>query len=338
MKIVVLAGGISTEREISIVSGSEVCRALRERGHAAILVDVYFGNDMLKLETVFDETYDLEAAISHIKQFDVSNLVPRKSFFGPNVLSLCEAADIVFMALHGESGENGKVQAAFDLLGIKYTGSGSLGSALAMDKWISKQLFFENNVPTPKGILIRHDMPRQSATEYGMNFPCMVKTCCGGSSVGVYLTRTEEEFASALTEAFYYEPNVVVEEYVKGREFSVAVVAGEAYPVIEIAPLEGFYDYTNKYQPGAAVETCPANISAEQTKQMQDYAVKACRALRIEGYGRIDFLMNDGGDMYCLEANTLPGMTPTSLIPQEAQALGMDFGQLCERLIQVSIG
>lgn len=154
--------------------------------------------------------------------------------------------------------------------------------------------------------------------------------------MGVYITETEEDFEKSLEEAFTYEPEVVLEAYVKGREFSVGVVDGEAYPIIEIAPLVGFYDYKNKYQPGSTIETCPAELTKEQTEKMQEYAVRAYEALRLKSYGRIDFLMDEEGEMFCLEANTLPGMTPTSLLPQEAQALGMSFADLCERLIEVS--
>lgn len=340
MKIVVLAGGISTERQISIVSGTQVCKALRERGHRAILVDVWFGQAGADAAEAFPEQYDTEAAAAYISSFNnqvEDSVAERREFFGPQVVELCKAADVVFMALHGENGENGKVQAAFDLFGIRYTGSGYLGSALAMDKGLSKQLFRENGVPTPAGVLAHREEPRKTAKGYGIGLPCVVKTCCGGSSVGVYIAETEEDFERSLEEAFSYEPEVVLEAYVKGREFSVGVVDGEAYPIIEIAPLTGFYDYKNKYQPGSTIETCPADLTEEQARKMQDYAVRAYEALRLGGYGRIDFLMNEKGEMFCLEANTLPGMTPTSLLPQEAQALGMSFADLCERLIEVSI-
>ena len=169
-----------------------------------------------------------------------------------------------------------------------------------------------------------------------MSLPVVVKPCCGGSSVGVSIVREQAQLEQALLDAFRYEENVIVEEYVEGREFSVGVIDGEALPVIEIAPVEGFYDYKNKYSQGATVETCPAKLTPEQTRKMQRYAEEGAKALGITGYARLDFLMKENGDMYCLEANTLPGMTPTSLLPQEAAAMGMDFGQLCMRLIEVS--
>lgn len=340
MNIVVLAGGISTEREISIVSGTKVCEALREKGHRAILLDVFFGNTGLQADLAFTETYDVTAAAAYMRSFDseVEEAVKsQKEFFGPAVLELCKAADVVFLALHGENGENGKVQAAFDLLGITYTGSGYLGSALAMDKGISKQLFLENGVPTPISVMLKKEEGVKSLDDIGMGLPCVVKTCCGGSSVGVYIANTREEYEQAVKDAFHYEDEIIIETYVKGREFSIGVVDGEAYPIIEIAPIQGFYDYRNKYEPGSTIETCPAELTADLTKKMQDYAVLAYHVLRLENYARVDFLMDEENHMYCLEANTLPGMTPTSLLPQEAGALGMSFADLCERLIEVSL-
>ena len=340
MKIVVLAGGTSTERDVSIVSGTDVCKALRSKGHQAILVDVFFGKEGANPDTAFCEEYDLEADVEYIKSFNGQVKEAGSSgrdFFGPAVLDLCRAADVVFLALHGANGEDGKVQAAFDLYRIPYTGTGYLSSAMAMDKGITKKLFSVSGVPTPHGVVLCKGKCTRSLADYGMEFPVVVKTCCGGSSIGVYIAHNQEEYEAALDGAFSYENQVVVEEYIEGREFSVGVVDGKAYPVIEIAPLEGFYDYKNKYAAGAAVETCPAEITEEQTKRMQKYAEDGCRVLGIEGYARLDFLMKENGEMYCLEANTLPGMTPTSLLPQEAAVLGMDYPALCEELIRISL-
>lgn len=340
MKIVVLAGGTSTERDVSIVSGKMVCQALREKNHEAVLLDVYFGNADICVENAFTGEYDVEESVSYITSFNdqlKQEVKQPRDFFGPNVLALCKAADIVFLALHGENGENGKVQAAFDLFQIKYTGSGYLSSALAMDKGLTKKLFRANRVPCPAGIILEKEAYDTDLAAAGIEFPVVVKPCCGGSSVGVYIVNDQQEYEKALQEAFSYEREVVVEQYIKGREFSVGVVAGEAYPVIEIAPLEGFYDYKNKYSQGAAIETCPANLSREQAEEMQEYAVRGVEALFIEGYSRLDFMMDEQGRMYCLEANTLPGMTPTSLLPQEAGALGIEYPELCEKLIEVSL-
>ena len=339
MNIIVLAGGNSTEREVSIASGQGVCKALRERNHKAVLLDPYFGASQ-KEENLFPTEYDVDKAADAMREMSSKleeTMKTRKGFFGPNVLEICKEADIVFLALHGANGEDGKVQSVLDLMGIKYTGSGPLSSGMAMDKGITKMVFEAKGVPTPKGITLEKGKCSSQLADYGMGFPVIVKPCCGGSSVGVYIANNQKEYEEALDNAYSYEDEVVVEEYVKGREFSVAVVDGKAYPVIEIAPLQGFYDYKNKYQPGSTVETCPAEISDELTEKMQRHAEAGAKALSLEAYCRLDFIMKENGDMYCLEANTLPGMTPTSLIPQEAKVLGIDYPSLCEELIHVSM-
>ena len=206
-----------------------------------------------------------------------------------------------------------------------------------MNKDMAKQLFAYGDIPAPKGIGMTKETREDDVTKLGLTLPCVVKPCCGGSSIGVTIVRDAAEFKAALDEAFKWEDHLIIEEYVKGREFSVGVLEGKALPVIEIAPIQGFYDYKNKYQAGSTVETCPAEISPELTAKMQENAVKAAKALGLTGYSRLDFMMKENGDMYCLEANTLPGMTPTSLIPQEAKVLGMDYPTLCEELIRISL-
>ncbi len=340
MKIVVLAGGISTERDVSLSSGSQIYRALKRKGHQAILLDVYLGYTGADADTVFEKEEDWAkemGAISEnkpdIEQIKAMRPDGAKNFFGPNVIKICQAADVVFMALHGENGENGKIQACFDLMGITYTGTDSVSSAICMDKGITKDIFACYKIPTPMGIRLKKGQEQ----EVQIPFPCIVKACCGGSSVGVSIANKEEEYEDALKEAFLYDDEVVIEQYIKGREFSVGVMDGRALPVIEIAPLVGFYDYKNKYQAGSAVETCPAEISEEKTKEMQGYAELAFKALRLKNYARMDFMMGEDGALYCLEANTLPGMTPTSLLPQEAAAEGVSFDELCEKIIAAAL-
>ena len=346
MKIVVLAGGLSTERDVSFVTGESVSRALRENGHQVIMLDVFmgYGEEETDVSDIFSNPQTLESDPRTITA-DAPDLAAVKAmrkdqsdaFFGPNVLAICAQADIVFMGLHGENGENGKVQAALDLYGIPYTGSGYLSSALAMDKEYTKRLFLVDGIPTPNGISCSRETAPATLSETGLSFPVVVKPCCGGSSIGVSIVENEEDFASALAEAFALEERVLVESYIKGREFFVGVIEYEALPVIEIAPITGFYDYKNKYKAGSAVETCPADLPDFITHQMQMVAVHAAHALGLDTYARMDFLLSDDGKMYCLEANTLPGMTPTSLLPQEALAAGMDFNALCECLIEVSM-
>ncbi len=338
MKIVVLAGGISSERDVSLSSGGMIYRALRKNGHQAILLDVYlgyeeetegiFGRDTDWADTVMavgEECPDLEA----VKALRGDG---GKGFFGPHVLEICQEADCVFLALHGANGEDGRIQACFDLLGIPYTGADFTGSCLAIDKGITKDLFRAHGVPTPRGIR----MKRGERETEEIPYPRIVKTSCGGSSIGVCIANDTSEYERAKEEAFRYGGEVIVEQYIKGREFSVGVMDGKALPVIEMAPKEGFYDYRNKYQAGTTVETCPAQIPEEKSRRMQEIAEQVFAILRLKSYARMDYIMSGDGEIYCLEANTLPGMTPTSLLPQEAVAAGMDFGQLCEEIVRMA--
>ena len=222
MKIVVLAGGTSTERSVSITSGTMVCKALREKNHQAVLVDIFCGIEVNgNLEEAFaEENYDVDKAAEYMHSFDEKldeMIASRRRFFGRNVLELCEAADVVFLALHGANGEDGKVQATFDLLGIPYTGTGYLSSALAMDKSITKQFFRAHNVPTPNGVTLKKGQESEPLSSFGLELPVVVKPCCGGSSVGVYIAHTNEEYWQAMKDAFSYEPEVVVEEYILCR-------------------------------------------------------------------------------------------------------------------------
>ena len=344
MKIVVLAGGLSTERDVSFKTGEMVTKALRENGHQVILLDVFMGYSDKEedLTGIFDRAEAVSVKVAAIPETapDLEKVKAQRkdqsdNFFGPNVIELCRMADIVFMALHGENGENGKIQAAFDLFGIRYTGTGYLGSALAMNKGMAKQLFLENGIPTPRGTSLKRGEDAAKIETCGIHFPCVVKPCSGGSSIGVSIVHDKAEYEQALKEAFRWENELVIEEYVKGREFSVGVIDFQALPIIEIAPVEGFYDYKNKA--GSTVETCPAELSEQITKEMQGYAEKVAEVLGLNTYSRTDFLLDAEDHIFCLEANTLPGMTPTSLLPQEAKVTGVDFNQLCEKLIESSM-
>ncbi|MCD8069231.1 MAG: D-alanine--D-alanine ligase [Lachnospiraceae bacterium] len=340
MKIVVLAGGISTERDVSLSSGMGAYRALKSLGHQVILVDVFLGVPGEIPEDIFTMEKDWAAEIDQVGEEhpDIDRIIAmrpdwQKCFFGPNVISLCQRADVVFMALHGAEGENGKIQACFDLMGIRYTGTDYVSCALAMDKSIAKDLFRQHGIPTPAGISLKKGEPDPRTVP----FPLVVKCCNGGSSVGTYIVTDASEYEAAKAGAFALDDEIIVEQYIQGREFSVGVVNGEALPVIEIAPITGFYDYKNKYQPGSTVETCPALLAEEKTREMQACAEAVFRVLHLKNYARMDFMMGGDGSIYCLEANTLPGMTPTSLLPQEALALGMDYARLCQWIIDISM-
>ncbi len=346
MNIVVLAGGLSTERDVSFQSGKRIAQALREKGHKALLVDSYLGieKDEKDWQEIFeqDEKYSLSVgeipkAEPDLEAVKASRREKSASFFGPNVIEACRQADIVFLALHGADGENGKLQAAFDLLGIRYTGNSSMSCALAMDKGIAKHFFHHYGIPTPAGFSIKKSAyVRESAIEH-THFPCVVKPSSGGSSIGVSIVKDIADFDTALKEAFRFEEEILVEDFIKGREFSVGVLDGVALPVIEIAPKSGFYDYKNKYEAGAADEICPADIDEDTAYRMQLYAERVMTALGLSVYARMDFILDEKGDIFCLEANTLPGMTPTSLMPQEAEVVGISYGDLCEEIIQLSM-
>lgn len=342
MNIVVLSGGLSTERNVSLTTGAMVQNALIANGHHAILADVFMG---YKLSGSIEDEFKNATKPAAIEK--VSELVPdieaiKKSrgnaddvFFGENIIDLCSYADIVFMALHGENGENGRLQAAFDLLGIKYTGSGYLGCAVSMHKNLTKQMFTAFKVPTPQGRMIKKG-ENCSFSEFKSE-ALVVKPCCGGSSIGVYIVRDEAEFENAVNEAFKFEDEILIEEYISGREFSVGVLGDSVLPAIEIIPKDGFYDYKNKYQADLTIEVCPAEITKEQSDKMQKAAMDAFKTLGLGGYARMDFLLDKNDNIYCLEANSLPGMTPTSLLPQEAAAVGISYNDLCERIIQLGL-
>ena len=340
MKILVLYGGLSNERDVSFSTGTGAARALRAQGHRVALMDLFLGydGDLEDPAVLFTEDVELSTAAISEASPDLDKIRAMRSnpecIVGPNVLAVSKVADIVFLALHGEEGENGKLQALLDLNGIKYTGSGYLGSAIAMHKGLTKTILRDNRIDTPEGITIT----RGETPYMDIGFPCVVKPCSGGSSVGTSIVQTRAEYAAALELAFSYENKVIVETYIKGRELTVGVIDGKAMPVIEIIPKTGFYDYRNKYQAGATEEICPAQIGTEATKRAQRLAEQVGEALLIDAYYRVDILWDTISDkMFCLEANTLPGMTPTSLIPQMAAAQGMSYASLCEKIIEVSM-
>lgn len=345
MKIVVLAGGLSTERDVSITSGILVAKALRETGHKVVLLDVFMGYEepYCNIEELFETGYDftkelgVRESIPDLEQIKNTRKNKSDCYLGDHVADICKNADITFLALHGDIGENGKLQATFDVLGIKYTGSGYLGSAVAMNKGLSKNVFAANGISTPAGAVYQKADQETGAVSNWNTFPCVVKPCSGGSSVGVYIANNREEFLQALEKAFVYETEVIVEQYIKGREFSVGILGDVALPIIEIIPENGFYDYVNKYQSGKTTEICPAQLDEPIARHMCEQALKAFAALKLEAYARVDFLADGTGDIYCLEANTLPGMTPISLLPQEAAEIGLSYGDLCNRIIQLSL-
>ncbi len=304
LTVALLSGGISSEREVSINSGNQVFEALDK------------------------EKYEI---IRYDPQTDIARLVADAS-----------KIDVALIILHGLYGEDGTVQGLLDLLNIPYQGSGVLGSAIAMNKVISKQLFQKHGLPIPEYIIAKKDATIDPAyCQKQIGLPMVVKPAEGGSSVGMSIVKTEDTLKSALKKAFEYDETVLIESYIKGIEITGGVIGNkdlQALPIIEIIPDEkhDFFDYEAKYTAGITQEICPARIDDSLTVQAQTYAKMAHQALSCEGYSRTDMILKDN-DIYVLETNTIPGMTPTSLLPQAAHAAGLDFGQLLDRLIELGI-
>lgn len=334
MNIVVLAGGLSMERDVSLTSGSLIANALADAGHNAVLIDLYYGieRDKMKFEP---QTSKYEYKIPEIAP-DLEKIIAENGGkvcpVGKNVIEFCKMADVVLLALHGGVGENGKLAALLEMNDIKFTGSSSLGCAISMDKIVSKELVAARGIPTAEWTVGDDDIEKMKKM-----LPCFVKPCDNGSSVGVSRASNERELRAALAEAGKYSDTVLVEREIKGRELSVGVLDGAALPPIEIIAQGEFYDYKVKYQKGLAKEICPAPIGDELTKKVQKYAEKAHKALRLGSYSRIDFILSEDGVPYFLEANALPGMTPMSLLPQEAAQIGMTYTDLCLKIIDLAL-
>lgn len=342
MKIVVLAGGLSPERNVSLSSGAMVAQALRSRGHRVALVDLYFGLEDISDAgaSLFDAPIPEEFKRVSTKAPDLTEIRNRRkdkspALIGTGVLELCVTADITYMALHGACGEDGRLQGIFELMGIAYTGSNSLSSAIAMDKDLTKRLV-AHRVRTPawKSVTITEDNIDELADETLL--PVVVKPLDSGSSIGVSIAHTRADLRSGLDENVRLGGRIILEQYIAGREIQVAILGNKALPSIEIIPKEGFYNYENKYQPDAAIEICPAEIPAKWEQRIGEDALAVFQILGLSVYARADFIVTEDGTPYFLEINTLPGMTPTSLVPQEAAVVGIDYATLCETIIETS--
>jgi D-alanine-D-alanine ligase len=331
MRIAVLFGGTSEERDVSMASGAQVARALTSAGHDVVAIDSARGVlsqtecDRLLGEGVAPRPPDVKSLTE--TRAGAPTVVARVADFS--------AVDVVFVALHGGSGEDGTLQALLDLAGIPYTGSGHLGSALAMDKDVAKRLFLSSGIPTPPWMMA--PVSERSVRET-LGFPAVVKPNKQGSTVGLTLVHEPARLQEAITAASAYDDEVIVERFIAGRELTVGVLDGMPLSVGEITPRLGeIFDYTSKYQEAGATEVFPANVPAETTSQAQDFAARAHRALKLRGYSRADFRLDESGRLWCLEVNTAPGMTRTSLLPQSAAASGITFPELCERICQLAI-
>jgi len=331
MRITVLLGGTSAEREVSLASGSRVIEALRARGHQVAAVDPALGElDESALQGAVSGGVSREPPTAEsLRKLKAGSLGPLLG-----TLPAVRDADVVFNALHGGEGENGTIQAILDSAGVTYTGSGALGSALAMDKDLSKKLFRAAAVNTADWLMAPATV---EDVQTALGFPVIVKPSKQGSTVGLSLVRDPGELDSAIESAFQHDDEVMIERFIAGRELTVGILGGQALPVGEIISKNELYDYEAKYTPGMASEVFPADLSAAATADVQGQASRAFAALKLRGYARIDFRLSPDGTFHCLEANTNPGLTDLSLIPQAAAAAGISFPELCERIALLAV-
>jgi D-alanine-D-alanine ligase len=331
MKIAVLMGGTSAEREVSLASGLAIVKALREGGHEVWTIDTARGfvpgereADLLPEGVHAAPPGDVGDALDPMELARVEQL---------------RGADVAFLALHGGAGEDGTIQALLELSGVKYTGTGPLGSGIAMDKDVTKRLLRDAQVPT-----LPWRVARAPGFAYDpdtiddlIGYPCIVKPSRQGSSVGIEVVADPEHLRASVEQASRFDSEVMIERYARGRELTVGILGDQALPPVEIRPKKGIYDYHSKYTPGMTEYFCPAPVDEEVVAQLHAYALRAFRVLKLRGYGRIDFILAKE-QLFCLEANTLPGMTATSLLPKAAAAAGISFPELCERIVRLALG
>lgn len=337
MRVAVLMGGASPERDVSLASGDGIAKALEKRGYDVIRVDPVFG-----LEGWLQGGRVPQARLT-AEPPSLDDLPENAELrIADTLLALRrEPVDVAFIALHGGTGEDGHVQAVLDMAGLPYTGSGALASAVAMDKATAKRLFRHEGVITPEWVLLKHRDKPADATLVGaiidrFELPVVVKPNNQGSTVGFSLVEKKEQLGAALEKAWQFD-DALVEPFIPGREVTVAILDGRALPVVEIIPEHGVYDYECKYTKGKSRYVAPAELPVEVAAWLQGQAEKAFRALGCRDYARVDFRLRDDNTPFCLEVNTAPGMTELSLVPKAARAAGIEFDELCDRIVQLAL-
>lgn len=344
MNIILITGGPSAERDVALSSSRSILKSLRELNHNVKVIDPVYGDEFVSEEKIFEDKVSREYPSTE-KLLEIRRTADRNILrcFNSN---LFDDADFVFLGLHGKFGEDGKIQSLLDLRHMKYTGSDYFASALAFNKDVAKVIFTNNNIPTPRWMFSLSE--EEALNEEFLKkihkqlaFPIVVKPDDDGSSVGITILKDENDYAEyskAVKLAFNYSDKVLFEKYIEGKELTVSILGDEAYPVIEIRPKDGIYDYEHKYTKGMTEYFCPADLTEAETKKIQELALRAHNALGCKVYSRVDFLQSSfDKEFYCLEVNTLPGMTETSLVPKSANAMKMDFTMLIDKLIQLSM-
>jgi len=330
MRVTVLTGGTSAERDVAIASAVQVIAALRSRGHEVAVVDTARGY-IPEADERSLMSGEVGAAPPSVDQLHI--LEHGLLLSGLANLAAVREAEVLFLALHGGRGEDGTLQTLLEMVGVPYTGSGRLGSAMAMDKDVSKRLFRMAGVPTADWVMAPADRAR---IDRDFGWPVVVKPSKQGSTVGLTVVKRAEDYEEAVVLARRYDDEVMIEAFVPGRELTVGVLEGRALAVGEIIPRHEIFDYECKYTPGMSQEIFPADLPAPLEAECRRLALLAHEALKLGGYSRVDFRLTPAGDLFCLEVNTLPGMTATSLMPQSARAVGMEFPELCERICRTA--
>lgn len=334
MNIALLLGGTSSERHVSMASASGIVRALRTAGHNVLPWDIARGANG-KVELIdLELPSEVAPTPEELAAFDNAAIAEA-------VMTLPRDLDLAFLALHGAPGEDGTVQSVLELCGIPYTGSGVLASALAMDKAMSKRIFEHYDITTPRWFSMQATEVAPASLsrriEEITDWPVVVKPNNGGSTVGLTILESVEGLAEACELAGRYSEIILFEEYIAGRELTVAILGHESLPIVEIVPRLGMYDYANKYTAGRTDYTCPADIPRDLEEEIRELGCRAHAALGCQGYSRVDFRLDADNVPFCLEVNTLPGMTATSLVPKAAAAAGIDYTNLCERIISLAL-
>jgi len=327
IKIALLLGGTSPERKVSKATGASIYKALTGLGYETVLINPAYGENQPKNPDVFFKEDDY-AEISNENYVKALNL------------NLFNNIDLAFIALHGKYGEDGTIQSLLELKGISYTGSKVLSSAISMDKTMSKILFQHYNINTPEWITVNNNYNLSSLKEEiksKLNYPCVIKPNDQGSTVGLTICSNENEIDDALKLALQFSDKALIEKFIEGRELTVGILENEVFPVLEIKPKHNLYDYECKYTPGMSEYEVPAKISEEVSERLKKSALDAFKALGCEGYARVDYRLSPDNKEYCLEINTLPGMTSTSLVPKMAKAAGISFEELIERIVRISL-
>lgn len=336
MNIALLTGGLSSEREVSLSSGRGILNGLRNLGHNVRIIDPIYGSEHVSEDVIFKDKitkeYPTQEKLRVLYRDNSRKLIECINS------DLFNDIDLVFIGLHGKYGEDGKIQTLLELRGLKYTGSGVQSSAIAMDKDLSKLYFLKHNIPTPDWIgIYGKDIVDYEECIKKFGTPVVIKPCDEGSTVGLTIARNKQEFYEGLNIASSYSDKIIVEKYIKGKELTVTIIDNEAFPVIEIVPQDGYYDYEHKYSKGMSNYICPARIPEEVADEAKKLSLIAFRALNCKVYARVDFLLSETNELYCLEVNTLPGMTELSLVPMAAKALNIDFDNLIKKIIDSSL-